>query len=290
MKVVVIGASGLLGQALVAEGGARGLEVVGVSRRSEPSVAVEDEHQLENLIARTEPGLVINAAAEVSLARCEDEPGAAYQVNARPAAILASVCRSREIPFVQVSTDHFFSGAGRARHREDAAVSLLNEYARSKYAGEAFALTYSGSLVVRTNIVGFRGEHGRPTFVEWVISSLAQGARLTLFEDYYTSSLDVFTCAGAIYDLWKFGFRGLINLASAEVASKQEFIEALARRLELPLSATTGSVHGDGTSRLRRADSCGLDVSLAESLLSRKLPGLEEVVSRLAWEHGQSGH
>lgn len=283
-----MGASGLLGQALTAEGSARGYEVLGVSRRSTPSVAVENAAQLEKLLVSSRPALVINAAAEVSLIHCEEDPGRAYTVNARPAAILALACSSLEIPFVQISTDHFYCGSVRACHREDSPVVLLNEYARSKYAGEVFALSYPGSLVVRTNIVGFRGEADRPTFVEWVISSLEKGSSLTLFDDYFTSSLDVFTCAKAVYDLSFTGYRGVVNVASAQVASKKEFIEALATQLGFSLSATDGSVHGDGSSALRRADSCGLDVSLAERLLGRKLPDLLEVTTRLAREYRET--
>lgn len=282
MKVVVLGSSGMLGQALAREARLRNYEVQGFSRRSEPEVDVQSSTQLEQLVALSQPELIINAVANVALASCEADPGQAYLTNARPAAVLARLCRERDIPLVQISTDHFFAGAGRLAHSEDAPVVLLNEYARSKFAGEGFALSYPGSLVVRTNIVGFRHEFGRPTFVEWAIAALRRQELMTLFIDYFTSSLDVACCARAIFDLVACGQRGLINLASSQVSSKQEFIQVLADQLGVPLQARIGSVHGQA--ELRRADSCGLDVSRAEQVLGRKLPGLEEVISSLVAE------
>ncbi len=63
---------------------------------------------------------------------------------------------------MQISTDHYFCGQGDLKHDESAPVTLLNEYARTKYAGEAFALTNPEACVIRTNVVGFRGWEVRP--------------------------------------------------------------------------------------------------------------------------------
>ena len=76
-----------------------------------------------------------------------------------------------------VSTDHYWQGDGRLLHAEDAPIQLVNEYARSKHAGERFALSGSGpSLALRTNIVGVRGWKGRPTFAEWAVGAIRRGS------------------------------------------------------------------------------------------------------------------
>lgn len=283
--ILVLGATGMLGQALMRVGKERGLEVIGTARTgSDIDLDVLDERAMRRCLRDLAPKTVINAVAETRLDRCEREAGMAYLLNARPASILAEVGRASEFHLVQISTDHYFTGGGAAQHDEDAPVRLVNEYARTKYAGERFALTLDDALVVRTNIVGFRAREGAPTFVEWAFESLRNGRSMTLFDDFFTSSLDVTAFSEALYDLLPLRIHGVLNLASSEVSSKKRFIETLAARTGYACShCVAGSVH-ELTGEIRRAESLGLDVTRAEALLERKLPGLAEVVSALAEE------
>lgn len=283
MKVLVAGATGMLGQALLAEAAARGLEAVGLARRSADfEVDVADDEALRRTLQQVRPQLIVNAVAVVSLDACERDPGHAYLVNARPAACFAEYCHESGARLLQVSTDHYYSGDGRARHDETAPLRLLNEYARTKYAGERFALSLADSLVLRTNIVGFRGTPGRPTLVEWAIDALRERKPLRLFTNMFHSPIAVRDFAAAAFDLQGCSAKGLINLSGRDVVSKAEFIRALAQGIGVdPDWAETGEV---GELAVRRADSLGLDVGLAESLLQRPLPGLEATIARLVAE------
>jgi dTDP-4-dehydrorhamnose reductase len=157
-------------------------------------------------------------------------------------------------------------------------VVLVNEYARTKYAGERLALTRPGSLVVRTNIVGFRG-WSRPTFVESMVRALRASDALTLFDDFFTSSIEVGACARAILDLVAADAAGTVNVASRSVTSKLEFVSLLAQAVDLEPSYTPGSVRQLAP---RRAESAGLDVRRAEDLLGRPMPDARETVAALA--------
>ncbi|MFC1603017.1 SDR family oxidoreductase [Pseudomonadota bacterium] len=285
MKALVIGATGLLGQAIVRVGCVRGIEIVEMARSStEWLVDVTESDQLLKSIEAIRPDVVVNCAAIVNLAECEREPGMAYQVNARPASIIAEA--SKRIGFIPVyiSTDHYYQGDGNGAvaHDEHAPITLLNEYARTKYVGEAFTSLVSNGLVLRTNIVGHRGRKNAPTFAEWAISALIQREQLTLFDDVYTSSIHVDAFASAMFDLVQKEAAGVYNLASSEVSSKQAFMLMLAEQMGIDLDwATTGS--GKSLKPLR-ADSMGLAIGKAEALLGYRLPGLAETVSKLVEE------
>jgi dTDP-4-dehydrorhamnose reductase len=191
----------------------------------------------------------------------------------------------RRARFVHVSADHFFSGDAASAHDERAPVRLVNEYARTKFAAEGLALAAPGALVLRTNVTGFRGWKGQPTFAEWAIDAIESRAPLTLFDDYYTSTLDSETLARATFDLIERDAAGLLNVASSQVASKLEFMHELARALGTPLpSFQRGSVR---TLRTRRAESLGLDVRRAEAILQRPLPSLREVCDALVALRGE---
>jgi dTDP-4-dehydrorhamnose reductase len=228
------------------------------------------------------PSAIINCAALTDLAACEERPGDAYAINARLPALLAELSIERDLGFVHISSDHYFTGEGAARHDESAGVRLLNEYARTKYAGEAFALAAPAALVVRTNIVGLRGWPGRPTFAEWALQALQDSRPISLYDDFFTSSMHARACAAAVLDLLARGVMGLLNVASSQVSSKREFVAALAAAAGLDLAlAGTGSVRELSP---RRAESLGLDVSRAQELLGRRLPGLDETVRAILAE------
>lgn len=290
MKIAVLGATGLLGQALMRESAARGFAAMGIARSgTDIDVDVTCADALRTALDAIEPELVINAVADVNLARCEREPGAAYVVNAGVAATLADYCAANGTALLQISTDHYYTADGDRLHAEDAPVQLLNEYARTKYAGEAFALTHARSLVLRTNIVGFRGWRDRPTFVEWAIGALKAGDDMTLFDDFFTSSIDVPTFAAAALDLAQRGAQGVLNVAAREAASKAGFVLTLARELGLPTSRCR-VVALPTLDNVRRAESLGLDVTRAENLLGYALPDTASVIRSLAAHYWNQTH
>lgn len=283
-RILVTGSTGLLGQAVVAVARARGHAVTGIARSgADRAVDIADDAALAATFAETKPDVAINTAAAVNLDACEADPAMAWRVNARAVQVLGEIVDGAGAKLVQISTDHFFTGGGSRKHGETAPVTILNEYARTKLAAERIATQWPGALVLRTNLVGFRGWAGRPSFTEWVIATLASGTPMTLFADVFTSSIDVRTFAAAALDLVDRDAAGVLNLASREVYSKQAFIEALARRLGLSLAATSpGTVRELAT---RRAESMGLDVSAAEKILGYRLPGLADVIDSLAAEY-----
>lgn len=283
--VLILGCTGLLGQALMKEGRARGLPLLGAARTGGDFTGdLADAEHLAAVLDAAAPGIVINAAALVDLGLAERDPAAAWRINARLPALLAEQSRARGFRLVQVSTDHYYTGDGAALHDEDAPILLLNEYARSKHAGECLALSAPGALILRTNIVGFRGQRDRPTFMEWLAAGLAAGEPLTLFRDYFTSSIDVASFAAALFDLLPKSPVGVLNLASSEVSSKEAFARAFAAEAGFSDQACrSGAVRG--LAGPRRAESLGLDVARAERLLGYRLPGLAQVIGNLVKQH-----
>ena len=288
MKWLITGGTGLLGTALVAEGRKRGVDIFSAARNRAPvTLDIRDDVAISRLIDDIRPDVVINAAALTSLDDCQRFPDLAYRINGRAAGALAVAAAEAGSYFVQISTDHFFTGDGNARHGEDAPVTLVNEYARSKYVGEQLALTNRDALVVRCNFTGFGGQMDTPTFAEWAVDAITGKQPLSLFDDYYTSTIDAPALAVALADIVAHKPRGILNLAARDVASKYDFIVALGRSLgDSDFAPTHGCVKDLATPR---AESCGLDVAEAEALLGRRLPTLAEVTGALAAQYGEQG-
>ncbi len=281
MRALVLGGTGLLGRALVLEARQRGFEIISAARsNSDHNIDLCEDAALDHLLGALSPDLVINAAAIVNLAACEADPQLAHRLNARPAEVLAHWSSATNTPFVQVSTDHFFDGGGDAKHDEQAPITLLNTYARSKYAGEEYALQSDHALVVRTSLAGFHPD-GRG-FAHWAMDALHNHKPLTLFDDFYGSIIDVHSFSEALFELLNKDARGLFNLASSDVSSKKGFTLGLANAANIKLDwAQNGSVRG---LMPRRARSLGLDVQKAETALGRALPGRDAVCAKLITE------
>ena len=289
MKFIILGSTGMLGHALIKEALLRKLEVVGLARRdADICLDVTDGEALMQVIQNERPDVVINTIAAVNLEKCEKDPAYAYLVNARPSSILADVCGKLGIYYIYISTDHFYTQDGEKKHNEDYPIIIINEYARTKYAGECFTSINPSALVIRTNIVGFHyHKFEQPTFVEWIIKSIETKAEITMFYDYIVSSIDVCSFSQALFGLIEKKTTGILNLACRDAKSKKAFIEAMATHFKQELhharSESVLSLRG-----VPRAASLGLDVAKAEGILGYALPTFEQVISNLVAEHNQN--
>ena len=283
MKVLLLGATGLAGTAIKRELLKRSVKVIGVSRSgSEISCDVGDENKITRILLRGHYDAIINAVAQTDINRCEIDPLESWKINAKIVSLLTNFSNELNIPLLQISTDHFYNYGDNHPHKETDPVFCVNEYARHKYAAEFFALASPISLVLRTSILGVRKKNQK-SLVEWAIQSLLQRDEIELFHDAWTSSVDVETFARCALKLFfDENYRGLLNLASSQVYSKEQLIRKLGDMLDLDhskcLSTSIKSISN-------RANCLGLDVSKAEDLLKDKLPNLDKVCSNLINNH-----
>ena len=97
---------------------------------------------------------VINAAAWTAVDKAESEEAAATVVNGAAPAAMARACAALGVPFLHVSTDYVFDGAGETPFLPGDAVAPLGAYGRSKLAGEAGVQAAGGRwLILRTSWV-----------------------------------------------------------------------------------------------------------------------------------------
>lgn len=281
MKMLILGSTGMLGMALYQQAKREKITVIGVARSAaDRTIDVTSVAALQSLIENENPDIVVNTIAITNLNNCEKDPSLAYLTNTRPASIIAHTCSKIDAGFIHISTDHYYTGDKRKKHGEKFPVFLVNEYARTKYAAESFARTYDRSLVIRTNIVGFKNKADNPTFVEWCIRKLSSAAPLILFDDFFTSPIDVYRFSEILLDLIEKGSTGVLNVAGKDVSSKKEFILELADALHLDNSHTkTG--HIDMLEGAVRADSLGLNINKVEKILGYKMPDRYEVINNL---------
>ena len=132
-KLLITGAAGQLGQALVRAGARQGWEVVATDL---PDLDITDPRVVQGVLSRQRPEVVINAAAATRVDDLESNPDEALRVNALGPRNLAVACRRLGIKLIHLSTDYVFDGTKPGPYVEWDATSPLSVYGRSKLLGE----------------------------------------------------------------------------------------------------------------------------------------------------------
>lgn len=105
-------------------------------------------------IAAFDADAVINAAAWTAVDKAETDEAAATLVNGDAPTAMAHAAAAKGVPFLHVSTDYVFDGAGNLPFRPDHPTAPVNAYGRSKLTGEIGVRAAGGShLILRTSWV-----------------------------------------------------------------------------------------------------------------------------------------
>jgi dTDP-4-dehydrorhamnose reductase len=219
MRVLVTGAGGMVGQAVVKHCAQVGDEVFAHDRLS---LDIEDETQVRTVFEREQPEVVINCAAWTDVDKCELNPERAFMVNARGPEILASESRNVSASLVTISTDYVFDGekAGFYTQRDD--PNPRSVYASAKLEGERRAQAASArTIVVRTGWIF--GPHGR-NFLSRVIELAERGERLKVISDAYGTPTYALDLAARLRHLAEINLPGIYHVVNdGDGASYEEF-------------------------------------------------------------------
>lgn len=280
-RVLVAGASGMLGRSLVPHLRAGGCEVVCHARSGEAEAIADlaEPAAARTLLDRIQPDVVVNLVALTNVDLCERSPNDAYRANARVVENLADWIggRARRAHLIQVSTDQVYDGNG--PHRESD-VRLTNYYAYSKYIGELAAKAVSAT-VLRTNFFGPSDCPGRTSLSDWIVGSLRQGNPITVFDDVWFSPLSMQSLREYVMLGVEQRQSGVFNLGSRDGMSKADFAFALAETLGLPVSGMARGRSSERAFDAYRPKDMRMDSSLFAERFRVELPSLHEEIQKM---------
>ncbi len=224
MKALVVGSAGQLGRELVAR---LGDDCAWAGDRAE--IDVTDAAAVAALVARVGPDVVWNATAWNRVDAAEEEPEAAFAVNALAPRALAVAARACGALVVHFSTDYVFDGSAGRPYREEDLPRPLSVYGASKLAGEALVVASGAEhLVVRTSGLLGRGgsEQKGGSFVDRIVARARAGEPLRVVADQFFAPTTAPDLAAAAQALVAAGARGLFHLANAGSCSWHELATA----------------------------------------------------------------
>ncbi len=290
MKILIAGDTGLLGQAMVRRL-APDHDVAGFSTSPAPGRgyarhtinALLEPDRVRGMVRIFSPDLLINCTGIVDLKACEEGKNSSREINAELPGFFSQLSLAQKSRFIHISTDQVFDGKSKTPYSESSPVNPVNQYGRSKLAGEQAALKDNpDALVLRTNIVGWRWKPGAPTFAEWLCTSLAAGKDISLAEDFVTSSVHVDYFSGMVLDFFKSGARGIYHAASRDGVSKYEFGRLIAAAAGFDFSRVSKVKLDELELNPARPPYLALNVQHAEKLLGHKFPACRDTAKLLA--------
>lgn len=191
MTILLLGAQGQLGWELGATVSSLG-RVLHFGRRQADLARLDD---LEKLVRKIKPRVIVNAAAHTKVDQAEAEPELAHLVNAEAPALLAKLAKETGAWLLHYSTDYVFNGRKDGFYTEEDGPAPLNVYGRSKLAGDqAIAASGCRHLIFRTSWVF--GEKGR-NFPRAILELARQEDHLSVVDDQYGCPTGVELLAGA---------------------------------------------------------------------------------------------
>jgi dTDP-4-dehydrorhamnose reductase len=182
MRVLVIGANGMLGNAAMNFFGSRdGFEVIGSVREKEmissfspgireriiSGIDILDESSQKRLFSKVAPNFVINCVGLVKQAKDANDSYRSILLNAMLPHQLARHCRECGAKLLQISTDCVFSGLKGAPYIESDDSDASDLYGRTKYLGEIASLPEV--LTLRTSYIGNEIQTNNG-LLEWFLS------------------------------------------------------------------------------------------------------------------------
>ena len=226
-RYLVTGSSGQLGQEFTRYGGD---STIVIDAPSESELNICSPEAITKAMGTYRPDVVINCAAYTNVEQAEKTPDVAFEVNFKAVQYLSEACQLHGALLVHYGTDYVFDGTKESLYVEEDTPNPINEYGRSKLAGEQYLLEQAphNSLVLRSSWVF---GHGPQNFFH-KLRQWAQGRDVMkvvydqIATPTYTGDLIRFTLFAVKKKLW-----GLYHLTNTGYASRYECARELFRSL-----------------------------------------------------------
>ncbi len=150
MKILLTGINGQVGYELM-----RTLTTLGnIHAPNRRELDLSDADSIRNKVREVAPDLIVNPAAFTAVDKAEESPELAMAINGIAPGILAEEAKALDAAIIHYSTDYVFDGQKKAPYIEDDTPNPINEYGRSKLAGEeAIRAVDCRHLILRTSWV-----------------------------------------------------------------------------------------------------------------------------------------
>ena len=294
-KILVTGASGLLGSNLVLEA-VQHHDVIAVSHTHPvclegAETVLADLSLPENanrIICQYAPDWVIHCAAYTNVDQCEKNPDIAFRLNRDMSRWVAQATKTCGGRLVYISTDAVFDGS-KSGYGEEDIPQPNNIYSQSKLDGERVATEEDPDvMIVRTNFYGWNAGE-KKSLAEWFLEHLEEGRICRGFTDVFVKLLLVNDLVDLLLQMMERKCEGIYHVLGNDCTSKYGFGIQLAQVFKLDERLIQPANLDQIGLLAPRARNLCLDTSKVSNVLGREMPSVETGLCRF-YELKQRGY
>lgn len=250
MRILILGATGMLGHKLCQLLPRDGFDVVGSVRRADDPTAkwpeifgrcrivtdldVLDDRRLDAVVREADPTVIVNCVGIVKQLREAHDAYLSVGLNAFLPHRMAKLCAEQRRRLIHISTDCVFAGT-RGGYRETDESDARDLYGRSKILGETTA-DETAAVTLRTSIIGREIGSSKHGLLDWFFAEARTGRSVRGFAKAIYTGFTTIELARVIALVARHRppIHGLYQVASSPI-SKLDLLELVRREFSLPI-------------------------------------------------------
>ena len=216
MKYIITGSSGQLAKAFIKKFTELNFDFIAPS---EQDLDITNKEKISNIFSQYNPNVVINCAAYNNVEYAQQDNTKAFLINETAVSNLVEESEKYNAKFIHFGSDYVFDGTKNDLYIETDKTNPLNEYGKSKLAGEQQALKYNNSLVCRLSwVIG----EGQQNFLFKLSGWLKNNKIIKVSSDEISVPCFSFDIANTIIKALDNDLLGLYHLTNSGKASRYE--------------------------------------------------------------------
>ena len=227
MKILITGAGGMLGSALCPTLSQKGHKLFITDLiPTEDGIEyldVRDYKQIEEIVKKFQPQLIMHLAAETDVDKCEVEPDHAFLTNTIGTQNVTLVCQKQNILMVYISTIGVFYGDNPEPYTEFDNPNPINIYGRSKLEGEKIVQNLLDRYyIVRAGWMVGGGPKRDKKFISKIIQKMNENKVIYAVDDKIGSPTYTFDFSRCLADLIETNYYGLYHCTNKGYGSRYD--------------------------------------------------------------------
>lgn len=278
MRILITGSNGLLGQKLVTLLCNKGVDVIATSRGANrlpnkgiyqyESLDILNQQEVQSVIEKHKPDVVINTAAMTNVDQCESEKEACWDLNVNAVKYLVVACKKNNTHLLHLSTDFIFDGSYGPLNEKDE-PNPISYYGESKLAAEKILIesNIKWSIARTVLVYGVAHDMSRSNIVLWVKNSLEAGKAINVVNDQWRTPTLAEDLAMGCYLIAEKSAIGIYHISGEELMTPYDIAIKTAEFFKLDktlISKTDGSKF---TQPAKRPPKTGFIIDKAKEVL-----------------------
>ena len=287
MKLLVLGGSGLIGNALL-KNSKNEFDILTTFYKNPVAIKnvrsfqysfPDDLNNLRKLLEKEKPDVLVNTMGYSNIDFCELNKSDTEMLHVEVTEKICKLCENIGTKQIFLSSDYVFDGE-KGNYSEDDVPNPVNYYGLSKLKAEQLILKNPINTIIRTSVI-YDWDY-RARFFNSVIKNLQNNQEINATTDVYNSVTFLDNLVESIFKVITLNQNGIFHVVDSTCVNRFEFAEMIAKifRLDKNLIKTV-SVQDEPKNIAKRPKNACLNNSKAKKELGLNFNTIEEGVSRV---------